>query len=402
VTDSTRQNGGVKQLQRRLADFRMSKTTSGVLTAVFVVVAAVTTSIAAIQNAFTDPSPPVDYDVFGRAGHDILTLHWDRVFTDPALQAGPFELIFYGVPHLLGVQGALGWSTFYIVAGSLLAAALGYVVWRLVRGIAPDTAAPIAAAVAALAAASDTIQLSMTDGHPAQIAVPILWLVAAMLARKDRAFAAAVVLGLSLGWELWGILGVPVLLLAPRVRLRTVLVSAAGGLAALTVTFGGFVLAGPVTMFGFEWPVSDGSLAHLLLPDIQTFGWPLRLIQAIVSVGAGVVVARVLHHSWDAVWLAPLAVCAVRLTTDPVIAGYYFCAAVILIFAGLALALATRSLFRFVATVALWNVTAALAGIGWIAAAILTAMVAVTVMVFALHRRFDVSISPAPDPAAVS
>jgi hypothetical protein len=381
------QNGGVKHLRERIAEYRMPVRMRVLLTALFVVLAAVATTFSAFRTTALDGSPPIDYSVFGQPGHDILTLQWDRVFTDPVLQAGPFELVFYGIPHLLGVQGSLGWGLFYTVAGSLLAAAFAYVVWRLLRPLAPDTAVPIAAAVAALAAASDTILLSMTSGHPAQIAVPILWLVAGMLARKERPFAAAVVLGLSLGWEVWGILGAPVLLLAPRVRLRTVLLSAAGGLAAVAVTFGGFLLAGPVTMFGFQWPVSDGSLAHLLFPDIETFGWPLRLIQATVSVGAGVLVVWFLRGSRDALWLAPLAVCAVRLTTDPVIARYYFCAALILTFAGLALALATRSLLRVITTIVLWNVTAVLSGSGWIGPAILVVAIAVTVVVFALHRR---------------
>ena len=387
------QNGGVKELRQRLADYRMPPRTRVLLTAFFVVVTAVTTTLSGFRNAYRDLTPPIDYDVFGQPGHDILTLHWDRVFTDPILQAGPYELIFFGIPHLLGVQGPLGWGIFYTVGGSLLAAALAYVVLRLVRPIAPDTAAPIAAAVAALAAASDTIMLTMTSGHPAEVAVPIMWLVAAMLARSNRPFAAGAVLGLSLGWELWGILGAPVLLLAPRVRLRTVLLSAAGGLSALAVTFGGFLLAGPVTMFGFEWLVRDDSLVHLLLPDAETFSWPLRLIQATVSVGAGVLVAWFLRGSRDAVWLAPLAVCAVRLTTDPVIARYYFCTAIILTLAGLAIALAMRSLLRLIAAIVIWNASVGLPTMGWLAPAILVIVVAATVVVLALHRRREAATS---------
>jgi hypothetical protein len=103
----------------------------------------------------------------------------------------------------------------------------------------------------------------------------------------------------------------------------------------------------------------------------------------------------------DAVWLVPLAVCAVRLTTDPIVAGYYVCAAIILGLAGLGIAFAMRSLVRIVATLLIWNIAVGLQGIGWPGPAIITVATLATVVVLALHRPQGVEV-PTEQPVAAA
>jgi uncharacterized Tic20 family protein len=73
-------------------------------------------------------------------------------------------------------------------------------------------------------------------------------------------------------------------------------------------------------------------------------------------------------------------------------AGYYLCAAVILTLAGLALAVARRSLVRIIAAVVLWNVMIGVRGIGWVGPTILVVVTAATVVVLALHRAREPAI----------
>ena len=100
-------------------------------------------------------------------------------------------------------------------------------------------------------------------------------------------------------------------------------------------------------------------------------------------------------------WLAPLAVCAVRLATDPIIAGYYLCAAIVLTLAGLAVAVGMRSLVRVIAAVVLWNVMIGLQGIGWVGPAILVFATAAVVVALSLHRRREQAVPTAEVPAPV-
>ena len=289
-------------------------------------------------------SEPVDYPTFGQPGADILTGHWAGIFSDPIIQAGPFELIFWGIPFLLGVHGLIGWIAFGIVASSLFAVAAAVVAERLLRPLTPAWSTPLAVGVAAVAAVSGLLSASLAAGHPAEVAIPVLWLIAGALARRGQPLAAAAALAATTGWELWGLLGVPVLLLAPRVDLRTVWRSAVGGVLVIAVLFLPFALLGPFHMFGYGWVISSNSMAHLLFPTATSFPWPLRLIQAVLSVGAGAAVAWLIRRRPDALWLVPLVVCVVRLFTDPVLAGYYAVPPFLLLLVGVAFSIAQRAL----------------------------------------------------------
>jgi hypothetical protein len=63
-----------------------------------------------------------------------------------------------------------------------------------------------------------------------------------------------------------------------------------------------------------------------VLPLGTAFGWPFRILQGALAVGAGVGAARLLRHSRHALWVVPLAVVAARLLLDPVLNAYYLAA----------------------------------------------------------------------------
>ncbi len=74
----------------------------------------------------------------------------------------------------------------------------------------------LTAAVLAPVALSYTFD-AYRDGHPAQALVPLLWVLAGFEVRAGRAWPAGLLIGVSAGFEVWGILGVAIVVLAPRV-----------------------------------------------------------------------------------------------------------------------------------------------------------------------------------------
>ncbi|HEX7835782.1 MAG TPA: hypothetical protein VF479_09975, partial [Pseudolysinimonas sp.] len=302
------------------------------------------------------------------------------------LQAGPLELIFWGIPYLLGVSGAVGWSIFSIIATSLIAVATAVAAHRLLLLLSPELATPLATGVTALAALAGCLVTPVVDGHPADAVVPALWIAAGLFARVGRPAAAAAVIASGAGWELWALLGVPLLLLVPRISAVAVLRALAGGAAVLGILFLPFVLAGPIEMFSFAWPIRDSALVHILMPDAVEFTWPMRLAEALIAIGIGIAVAMLIRKRIDAVWLVPLAVTGGRLLLDPLLTGYYFDAGAILVLVGLGCALAHRDLPMLIVAIGLINGALTFRGLGWASALILIVMVAAAVVV---ERRAD-------------
>ena len=178
------------------------------------------------------------------------------------------------------------------------------------------------AVVGLVAVATGFTRAGFDAGHPADSLLPLLWILAAAEARRGRVVLAGAIVGLSAGFETWGILGVAVLALAPSVR------DAARGLlvavGAAAVLFLPFVAAGQFHMGGYRWLVSSQSLVSLVVAPGTAVGWPLRLLQGAVAVGAGVAVARAARGSRHAIWLVPGVVVLARLLLDPLDSGYYF------------------------------------------------------------------------------
>ena len=249
-----------------------------------------------------------DLVYFVHKGQQLLSGSWADTFADARLQSGPLQLAFFGAVQNLAALA------FLIEVG--VAALLLFVLGRV--GLSDR----VRVAVGLLAVAGGLTHISFVYGHPAEAIVPLLWVLAGVRAREGRVFSAGVLVGLSAGFELWGVLGVVVLLLAPSVT--RALAGACVQAAVVSAMLAPFALAGTFQMFDHEWRVTSGTLVGLAVGPGAHFGWPLRLAQASLAIGAGAALAFALRRSVHALWLVPLAVALVRLLLDPVSFGWYW------------------------------------------------------------------------------
>src|SRR4029079_2554785 len=147
-----------------------------------------------------------DLVYFVHKGQQLLSGGWADTFADPRLQSGPLQLAFFGAVQNLAALALL------IEVG--VAALLLYVLGRV--GIS-DRARLV---VGLVAVGAGLISIAFVYGHPAKAIVRLLWVLAGVWAREGRVLSAGALVGLSAGFELWGVLGVVVLLLAPSGRQR--------------------------------------------------------------------------------------------------------------------------------------------------------------------------------------
>ena len=248
--------------------------------------------------------------LFTAAGRTLLSPHWSHTFSDPGIQVGPIQLALFG---------SVGRAPLALAIVLGMAAALLVLAAARAAGVEQPR---LLAAIGLLAVVTGFTRAGFDAGHPADSLLPLLWILAAAEARRGRVLLAGAIVGLSAGLETWGILGVAVLALAPSVRdaARGLLVA----IVAAAVLFAPFVAAGQFHMGGFRWTVSSQSLISLVVVPGTSFGWPLRLLQGAVAVGAGIAVARAARGSRHAVWLVPAVVVLARLLLDPLDSYYYF------------------------------------------------------------------------------
>jgi hypothetical protein len=264
-----------------------------------------------------------DLIFFVHKGALLLSHGWADTFADSRLQSGPLQLLVFGAVQNFTLLA------FLIELG--VAALLLYVLGRL------GAADRIKLLVGLVAVVVGLTHGAFVDGHPAEAIGPLLWVLAGLWAREDRVVAAGALVGLSAGLELWGVLGAPVLLLAPR--LRRAIVAVLVECAVVVALFAPFVLAGTFRMFQHEWPISTGTLLSLVADPGTHFSWPLRLLQASLALGTGAALAFTLRRSVHAVWVAPLGVVLVRLLLDPLSFGWYWLEAEALVLVGAGLLL---------------------------------------------------------------
>lgn len=273
---------------------------------------------------------PGDTIAFAEAGRLIVTGHWGSVFADDFMQAGPWQLLWdlvltptHHPGNLMGRAPATGalpafllWDSVVVFGGVLVGRAL-----RVATGRGASAQAELAAGLLAFGL---VVPGPLWAAHTSQVATPALWMAACCFAWRDRPVLAGVLLGISVGWEPWGVLAMPVLLATPR--LRGVV---SGGLAAGAVTaatYGPFIATGHFAMFEHVWPISPQTFVHMIRPDLVGFTWPMRALQAsAVVLGCAVVVLRT-RRGPDVVWLGPLAATLVRLLLDPTMFPYYWVA----------------------------------------------------------------------------
>jgi hypothetical protein len=264
-----------------------------------------------------------DLVYFVHKGEQLLSGGWADTFADPKLQSGPLQLAIFGAVRDVA---ALAFLTELGVAVLLL-----FVLGRL--GLSDR----VRVAVGLLAVAAGVTHIAFVYGHPAEAIVPLLWVLAGLRARDGRVLSAGALVGLSAGFELWGVLGVAGLLLAPR--LTRALAGACVQAAVVAVMFVPFALGGTFRMFDHQWQVTSGTLVGLVVGPGAHFGWPLRLVQASLAIGAGAALAFALRRSVHSLWLVPLAVALVRLLLDPVSFGWYWLEVEVLVLVGAGLVL---------------------------------------------------------------
>jgi len=262
--------------------------------------------------------------------HTSQNAPWDW-FADPSVQVGPVQLLAFRLGDLAGVLALV----VQLTAAALLWVASG----RLLAGRDPWIRFAVCMAAVALGLTYGAYQ----DGHPAQMIVPLLWVLAGCDAREGRTVRAGVLVGLSAGLEVWGVLGAVVFVLAPRARAAVRGLATEVGVAA--ALFLPFVAAGEFRMLAFHWAVNGDTLLSLVIAPGTHFTWPMRLAQGLAALGAGAAVAWTLRRTTHAVWLGPLTVVAVRMALDPVRYPWYWLAVQTLVLLGAAELLAGRLRF---------------------------------------------------------
>jgi hypothetical protein len=275
-------------------------------------------AVAALDAATADPA---DLPYFLHAARTLLSGDWLQTFADPDLQVGPLQLLVLGLGERLadGLGVApLGFLALALEVG--LVALLLLVLGRLLRGRPRARIARLLIGAAAVAAG--LCSAAFDYGHPAQVATPLLWILAALDAREGRTLRAGGLLGVTAGFEAWGVLGAPVLLLDPRLR------RAAVGLAVQAVVtvalYAPFALGGSFRMLDHEWRVEPWAPVARFVDPGSPFPWTLRVVQGAAAVVVGAVAARSLARLPAAVWLVPLAVVGVRLALDPTLYPWYW------------------------------------------------------------------------------
>jgi hypothetical protein len=266
-----------------------------------------------------------DADSFAAAGALMLSSHWQHTYSDPWLQAGPFELLVCLLGRTLG--GSLRGEAVainVIGAAALLGVATAVVGRRGWKALAIVTGGAVG-----LGIISDMWEW----GHPSELFIALVWLLAARAARRDQLVVAALLVGLSAGFETWGLLGAPALFLLPQLR-RTI---AAGFVALLGAgaVYAPFALGGDFHMFDLHWAIVGGVPGYFFGSG-QTFSWTMRLAEALIVVSFGSALAwRVRRHGASA-WLVPALTSVCRLALDPVRYGYYWDTSLVLLLIGVA------------------------------------------------------------------
>lgn len=280
---------------------------------------------AAAAGIFLNSATFSDADGFAAGGRVLLSVRWQHTYADSWLQAGPFEQLIC----LLG-RTAGGSAAGEPVALNVVGAAALMIVARHVLGRDWKALLYVGMGATFLGIISDLYAI----GHPSELFIALTWLIAARAARRDAFLLAGVLLGLSAGFETWGLLGAPILFLIPTFR-RTV---AAGSLALAVAAaiYLPFAVGGDFHMFDLHWSIAGG-IAARLFGQSSEYTWHMRLVEAVLVVAFGSALALAIRRRTSAsVWMVPAATSIVRLFLDPVRYPYYWDTGLTLILIGTA------------------------------------------------------------------
>jgi hypothetical protein len=265
--------------------------------------------LAAVLGLLTMTVTP---DLADFAGAADLLLHgrFGEVYAQPWNQAGPAQLL---ISRLLMIGASPGGTPWPPLVALWSAAFVAGLMW-LCRGDVRREA------VAGLLGLLWVAVPMPWNGHPAELAVPVLWAYAIVCQRRGRDYAAAALLALGVAIAPWAIIAVPGLLAAAR-PLRALRV---GALAAVlsVACYLPYVLTGHFAMFRYRWGVAPGTAASLF--GLTEAGWWLRPVQGLVVVVGVAVIAWRMRGRRIAIAAVPLAAALLRVATDPVAQPYYW------------------------------------------------------------------------------
>ena len=265
---------------------------------------------------------PQDPHLFSAAADTMLSGGWAETFADERVQTGPLQLLFYAplgrIADLFGVDVRVPLSIMATIAFSVAV----LFVARLFLSDAGKRSPGAELFVGLVTVLGGLSWTAATSGHPSEGFIPLLWLLAARDAQRGRPGRAGLLIGLSAGFKLWGVMAVPLLLLSPGAR------GLARGLAIQAATvgllYGPFLIGGRVEMFDYVWDIRQQSpLRFLFGPDIP-FTWSMRLAQGAVILAAGAGLSLLARGSRAAAWAVPLGIVAARLLVDPLDYHYYW------------------------------------------------------------------------------
>jgi hypothetical protein len=263
-----------------------------------------------------------DADSFAQAGSIMLSSNWQHTYHDPWLQAGPFEMIVCLVGRTLGGSLRGEAVALNMIGAAALLGVATVVVRRSWKPLAFVTGGALAIGI---------ISDMWEWGHPSELFIALTWLLAARAARRDQLLLAGLLVGLSGGFETWGLLGAPVLFLLPQLR-RTIAAGAVALLATAAV-YAPFALGGDFHMFDLHWAIVGGVPGYFF-GDGQTFSWPMRLAEALIVVSFGSLLAWRLRRFGASTWVVPALTSICRLMLDPVRYGYYWDTSLVLLLIG--------------------------------------------------------------------
>lgn len=279
---------------------------------------------AAFAFGVIDGRGPVsvfDMRLFLRSGRLMLSPGWAETFSNPELQEGPPQILFYGLigrlSEIAGVSPKLLLSVSVQVAFALL---LMLVIRSLLNHLGARRPG-IELYAGLLAVGGFATWSAFGSGHLAEAFIPLLWVQAAIDLRRSRRVRPGVLIGMAAALKLWGVLGLPIFLFGTGLR-RTLI----DGLVASIVLASWwvpFIVFGEVNTFQFEWTVQVTSFIYRVTGELSPVTWWMRTIQGFAAVCAGVATWFRLKNSKHAIWLVPFTMVAMRLVLDPTIYFYY-------------------------------------------------------------------------------
>jgi hypothetical protein len=273
-----------------------------------------------------------DVNAFALTGSRMLSGDWMHTFHDSTIQAGPLELALTSIASDVGA-GQAGFAV--VLDLGCMAAIVAAAAW-CVRGRMSGLLAFSAGAFAL------SLPGEAYAGHPAELLIPVLWMLAAHRARRGRLIDAGVLVGVSGCLELWGVLGIAVLGMAPSLRHagRSIGLAILVPIASLLP----FVLGGDFHMLDYRWLTDTGPFGYM--DRGGSFTWYDRVAEGAIVVGVGLVVARGTQRLRESVWIVPAAIALLRIALDPVRNDYYWDAPLVLLLIGAATLMAGRAELR--------------------------------------------------------